>query len=287
MPVHPSKRLTKRVRTATSATAKALSSVLAGDLMSVHATRKEIKRLRSLMLLAAEAATLPRIAEHDRVLADAARSLAGIRHDQAMKETIDKIALSLGDTAGTCLREALALTPPAAGESASAPRLDPAPLNLALAALAALTRGIAAPKPRRRHDAIIVTAISQTYARARRLLRKGFRQRDFTRLHKARRAIIHLLHQQDVIAALWPSQFALWHEALGELREHLGDINDLVEMQHRLRGIDRPVAIRANAALEKRRADLLAAARTSARLLFADKRKPYESRLQAWLAASR
>ena len=287
MPVHPSRRLRKRLREATSATAQALSSVLGGDLGAVHATRKEIKRLRSLMLLAREAALFPPIVDQDRALRDAAHSLAGIRRGQAMQESIDKIALSLGGTAGTTLREALALTAPHADGSAAASKRDPAQLTAALAALAALTREIAALKPRRRHDAAIVSAISRTYARARRSSRKGFRRGDFTRLHKARKALIHLLHQHDVIAALWPSQFALWSEALGELREHLGDINDLVEMDHRLRGADQPVAVAAIKALEQRRGDLLAAAETSARLLFADKRKPYENRLQAWLAASR
>ncbi len=288
MPVHPSKDLRKRLRKATSATTAELSSVLAGDLGAVHGTRKEIKRLRSLVLLAAEAGVSPRIVEHDPGLRDAARSLTAIRHRQAMGETIDKIAASLGDTAGAAMREALALAAPHVDGhgDVAVTRADPAPLTVALAALAGLHRDIAALKPHRRHDAAIVSAVSSTYGRARRLLRKGFRQGDFTRLHRARKALIHLLHQLDVIAVLWPSQFELWSKAMQELREQLGDINDLVEMGQRLRDVDQPVALTAHAALEQRRRDLLAAAETAARRLFADKRKAFEGRLEAWLAAS-
>lgn len=282
MGLHPARDLRKRLAKAIAQTAEALSRVAGGDMGSVHAARKELKRLRSLLALWRTLGARPAVEAHGPAIAAAARTLAGVRHAQAMTEALAKLASSLGEEAAAGVAAALAS---AAGPEEAPPPPDPQAIADALAALAALERAAARLPAGRAGDRAVVKAIALAYRSARRRLRKGLSTQEDARLHAARKAAIRLLHQLAVIERAWPRQVELWAEILTDLREQLGDANDLAELEGRLAARPEPPNPTAQGAIERRRKELLADARRTGRLVLADKPRAFRRRLEVWLAA--
>src|SRR4029453_237481 len=76
-----------------------------------------------------------------------------------------------------------------------------------------------------------VEARASVYARAVRLVDKGLESADPSVLHEARKSVIHLRYQLDMLEPIWPALIGAWVKELQRLREVLGDFNDLCEME--------------------------------------------------------
>jgi len=104
-------------------------------------------------------------------------------------------------------------------------------------------RGISATAPRPRLNAIvrrvegwelsavgteeIVDAVARTYRQAQRRGLLAFENEDPTALHALRARVVDLRYQLSLLACAWPEALSAQAEALNDLREDLGDFNDL------------------------------------------------------------
>jgi CHAD domain-containing protein len=104
-------------------------------------------------------------------------------------------------------------------------------------------RGLSATAPRPRLNAIvrrvegwdlsavgtveIVAAVARTYRQARKRGRLAFDGDDPVALHAFRARVVDLRYQLAVISGAWPDALNTQAEALNDLREALGDFNDL------------------------------------------------------------
>jgi CHAD domain-containing protein len=104
-------------------------------------------------------------------------------------------------------------------------------------------RGLSASAPRPRLNAIvrrvegwelsavgteeIVEAVARTYRQAQRRGLLAFENEDPTALHAFRARVVDLRYQLALISRAWPDALNAQAEALNDLREALGDFNDL------------------------------------------------------------
>ena len=145
----------------------------------------------------------------------------------------------------------------------------------------------------RRDISPFVTGMRLCYANARKVLKRGLAKEDVAQLHEARKSLIHFRHQLEMVAPLWPSVLKAWADDLQDLREVLGDLGDLEELDCVLGSpicADLPEAFRKTIAdlLAARRADLLEKVKPPSNRLFAEKPVVLEKRLEAlWMAALR
>ena len=104
-------------------------------------------------------------------------------------------------------------------------------------------RGLSASAPRARLNAIvrrvegwdlsavgteeIVAAVARTYRQARKRGLLAFETDDPTALHASRSRVVDLRYQLSLLSCAWPEALNAQAEALNDLRETLGDFNDL------------------------------------------------------------
>jgi CHAD domain-containing protein len=133
----------------------------------------------------------------------------------------------------------------------------------------------------------VVAAVARTYRQARRRGRLAFASDDPALLHAFRARVVDLRYQLALLSCAWPEALNAQAEALNELREALGDFNDLHVLAKFAAesGVLEPEALaelrgRADAKQQKlrRRAEI-----ESGRL-FAETPRAFAARLDAYLA---
>jgi CHAD domain-containing protein len=164
-------------------------------------------------------------------------------------------------------------------------------------------RGLSARAPRARLNAIvkrvdgwdlstvgteeIVAAVARTYRQARQRGRLAFDSDDPAALHSFRARVVDLRYQLALLACAWPEALNAQAEALDELREALGDFNDLEVLGKFAaeRGELTPQALEDLAARKaSRQKKLKRRARAEFDRLFAETPSAFATRLAAYLA---
>ena len=190
-------------------------------------------------------------------------------------------------------------------------RLEPAPevsepLMAAIArereAAQRARRGLSATAPRPRLNAIvrrvagwdlsavgtgeIVAAVARTYRQARKRGRLAFDGDDPVALHAFRARVVDLRYQLALLSCAWPEALSAQAEALNELREALGDFNDLHVLgtfaaEH---GELPPQALEdLGARIESKQNKLRRRANVEFERLFAEKPNAFATRIAAYL----
>lgn len=267
--------------------AQAQAGLVAGAAESgVHGSRRRLKLLRSLIRLARPGLAPAQFAATERPLRRAARALAPARHAEALRETLAALAPAPDAAAVAAVRRAVdevhAVThrPAALADAAAA----------AAAALAEAEAALAAWRFRTGGRAPVLAAVTASYARARREIRRGLRHDDRDELHAGRTALIRFLHQVEVMTPLWPALFAPWVAALDQFRTVLGELNDLDEFEAFVAAARLPQGVAAGLApgCERRRAALNRQAAAAAAALLAERPGDLRRRLAAlWKVARR
>ncbi len=150
-------------------------------------------------------------------------------------------------------------------------------------AVRALVGGWMLPKRDRR---FFLEGLERCYARGRKLLHSSLADGDSQRLHEARKSVIHHLHHLEILEPAWPRMMKVWCDELGRLREALGDLNDLSELEGQL--ADPQTAFGKIASIDAvlvliaaRRLKLTARVRKRANQLFAERPGALARRLDA------
>jgi CHAD domain-containing protein len=163
-------------------------------------------------------------------------------------------------------------------------------------------RGLSAATPRPRLSAIvrrvegwdvsavgtaeIVAAVARTYRQACKRGLLAFASDDPTALHAARARVVDLRYQLSLVACAWPDVMNAQAEALNDLREALGDFNDLhvLETFAAEHGELSPQALEElRARIEAKQRKLKRRANVEFNRLFAEAPKAFGARIAAYL----
>ncbi len=252
--------------------AKDLGRAAAGG--SVHAARRRLKFMRSLLRLLRPAIGKAAFAKADGRLRAAAHAIAGARRAEALQEAVAKLGPH-GSPQSPALAELARLAAAAHGHEAAAEALSEA-IAGALRDIEKVRGTINDWSLPKRNVARFVAGLRDAYGSARCELRAGLAASDIARLHEARKSVIHHLHHLEILEPLWPELVRAWKTELTSLREALGDLNDLRELQRLATadasGFSSPARLHdAQVAISARRTRLLARVKRRAGQRFAEK----------------
>jgi len=253
---------------------------------AVHRARRRIKSLRALLRLIRVAVGDEAFHLVNDALRKASHALASARRMGAMVESAEK--LKADDMPGaklTLVKDIVRAASRIAIERASPELFDKAAEEARhhIAGLRGTADGWKLPQCGME---LFVEGMARVYARARRLVDKGLKSADPSVLHEARKSVIHLRYQLDMLEPIWPALIGAWVRELQRLREVLGDFNDLCEMESLINDPSSPLSKVKNrtAALRlvtERRDALLAAGQPLAHRLFAEPPHSFATRLTA------
>jgi CHAD domain-containing protein len=254
---------------------------------NAHPLRKRLKFLRSLLRLIKPAIGDDAFQVANAHLKTAANELALKRHGEAMVEAIAKLAKH-DETSAPIIAE---LEEAARSHATQAEENHTTGLAIArreIEAVRALVGSWMLPK---RDARLYLAGLRQCYSRGRELIAQGVNSRQVDTLHEARKSVIHHLHHLEILEPIWPKMIAAWCEELGKLRELLGDLNDLDELEALLAKPDSPFSKiaspdAARQLIAERREKIIERIRKRAAQLFAERPRPLARRIgvvwKAW-----
>lgn len=239
----------------------------------VHAARRNLKRLRSLLRMIRPAIGKRAAKDADGKLKSAADLLAGARRMDALKLAAMKLALGRDETG----RLVSAIAGHFGHHHETKTLAEQA--GEARALVLDLRAGIKAWRLPRRDRSFCLEGMKSSYAEARSGLGQALASRDVEELHEARKHVIHNLHHLDLLHRLWPGMFGVWIAELTALREALGDFNDLAELRQIAASIDAADSVLP--AIDAPCIELLAMAEARASVLYAEKPAAFARRIGA------
>ena len=188
---------------------------------AVHDARKNLKAFRSYLRLLRSL-----IGEDYRALnvqaRDAARTLSGARDSVALHDAIDQVEAYFAHRRKRPDIAVLRKAADAERRQAASDAVIRAAITLKLNAF----------------DDPYVDGLTTTYKTARRRLQLGLDTRLPVDLHEARKRVIHWRYQTDLFFSLWPRVLKATVRELQDLREDLGQHNDLVLLESRIRAAE-------------------------------------------------
>jgi CHAD domain-containing protein len=272
-----SKPTSASMKTAARKLLKGLSEDLAAATAasSVHGARRRIKRLRSLLRLLREAIGEQAYAQANETLKTAADLLAGQRRAEALVVAAGKHA---GPSAsGRKLVELMERNRDEHAAQAS----SPTQLAAARDAAASLAKAAAAWKVPRSGGSLIAEGFVKTYRKARKQLATAVKSKDVETLHEARKHVIHHFHHVELLRDAFERKPDERLAELEKLRETLGDLNDIDEMEQLAASQGHPAKGEAATHLARRRKALISAARKAWKPLFRHSPKAFAKRIGA------
>lgn len=255
----------------------------------VHKARRRLKALRSFLRMLRPAIGEDAFAESNVALRTAAHALAGARKAGAMIEAADKLATALGKDISAANASTLAAIRAAAeADAASHASEDQVTggVGQALEQIRLVKRSVNDWRLPKRDTDFYVEGMRKVYASARKLLHQGLGSGDSIVLHEARKAVIHLRYHLETIEPIWPGLFKAWAKELQVLREVLGDINDLHDMETLIESgqsafATMPEKEAALGLIDRRRQKLIEDARPLVSRLYAEKPSGFATRMSA------
>ncbi len=272
----------KVMRKLLEASAHDLRGAAAGA--GVHAARRSIKRMRSVLRLVRPGLGTAAFRDGDRLMKEAADLLAEARQAEAFNAILAK--LDIGDAARSAVLVHL--------RSIAGPQATPDALADAARKSLDLVSQLQAELRRwhlpRRGRSFCIGGLKRSYALARRQLAAALRTEDAEALHEARKHVIHNLHHTEMLRGLWPDVMPAIVAELTVLREALGEINDLDELTSAISGFapaDEALLTEIHAAIAALHGAHLVTARRKSAVLYAEKPSAYAQRIDAmWRAAA-
>ena len=256
---------------------------------AVHAARKDLKKLRSVLRLVRDELGEKSYRAQNRRFRDAGRLLSDTRDAEIKVETLDDLERRFGEefpAAGAehwrrdLERERYAAAADSGGEVAERVEEAVAMIDAGRAELAAWELGRDSWK-------LVAPGLLAAYAGGREALAEVRAEPSEEGVHEWRKRAKDLWYQLRVLRELWPEVLGETAEQAHDLADLLGDHHDLAVLAADLGSRDtvEPEAIRA--LIERRQAELLASAVALGERLYAEKPKAFGKRLKAYWQAAR
>jgi CHAD domain-containing protein len=196
----------------------------------VHEVRKHVKKIRAVLRLVRPALGATYAAEN-AWYRDTSRQLAAVRDAEALVEACDRLAARFGKEGEPAalaplapLREALVRR----RDRVAGDAVDLADRMAAMAGALQRTRKRLARWPALGDTfAALAPGLRQTYRWGRKAFAAVRLHEDPPHYHEWRKAVKALLYQGRLFTPAWPMVFTAHVQALDDLAERLGDLNDL------------------------------------------------------------
>jgi CHAD domain-containing protein len=243
----------------------------------VHGVRRRIKQLRSLVHLLRANIGEPAYQLVQQHLKSAADALAGQRRAEALVAAASKFGQH-GKRDATAHLVRLTEHHRDAHSSNGIPAEQ---LAAARRAVAAAQKSVSAWKLPKCSDPQIAAAFFHYYRKGRKKLAGAMKSGKPEQLHEARKQVIHHLHHLDLLQSSLAADPTKRIAALENLREILGDLNDLDEIEQLAASESADVRGDVAPLLRKRRKALLRRAEKAWEPLFKWKGKAFAKRIGA------
>ena len=267
---------------------KTLEAAAAKGHGGVHKARRRLKALRSFLRMLRPAIGEEVFRDANGALRAAGHALAGARKAGAMIEAADKLAAATPKDRleHQPLLAAIHAAAQADGVSHAGEDQVAGGVGVALEQVRLVRRAIQDWRLPKRDIGFYVEGLRKVYGRAKRLLDRGLAAGDTVVLHEARKSVIHLRYLLDLLEPVWPALFRAWSKEVQALREVLGDLNDLHDMELMMSQegsafAAMPEKDKALALIAARRAALIAEVRPFARRLYSESPAGFARRIDA------
>jgi CHAD domain-containing protein len=255
---------------------------------AIHDTRKDMKKLRSLLRLVRDSLGEERYRAENRRFRDAARRLSSSRDAEVKLETLSDLLERYPDEAPrvTALRRALEEERErlAGDETTLAREMDAAADVIAAG-------GDEIADWRLGHDDfdLVRAGVERAYRRGRKALRQVRESPSEEAVHEWRKRVKDLWYQLRFLHNAWPGGLKAVADEAHELSDLLGDHHDVAVLVEDARGRapDSPAIATLAELGERRQSELLAAALPLGERLYAEKPRQFARRLEAYWDAWR
>ncbi|MFA5955447.1 CHAD domain-containing protein [Hyphomicrobium sp.] len=254
---------------------------------NVHECRKSLKRLRSLVRLAADAIGSGKALRRTKSLGDIAKLLSARRDRTVMLETISKLSHETPDTASALdpLKESLGSHAPEEAEALDADIAARARMLLLQEA-----KKFSRTKFNKRGFAALAGGLEASYRQGRKASKYAYEEPTDENFHDLRKAVQWHWRQMSLLAKAWPDEFAVRVHAARDLSQLLGDDHDLamlvVAASHSV-AMSEEQKETAVAVCRRQQQILRATAEYRSKRLFAEKPEAFVSRVAAYWRCSR
>jgi hypothetical protein len=203
-----------------------LSGVLEEGGSSIHATRKSLKRCRSILRLAKPSLSAKDFRKHDRSFRDIARLLSHDRDREVMADTLSMLSSkAIGDEKAALAAGLYDLDSHQQNGTAILSESDN--VALAVSRLQDSDHAIRQLRFRRTRRFALAEGFKETYAEARAALKKAYRAGDDESFHDFRKALQHHWRQCQLLSPIWPEIMNVRISAAHELSQMIGTDHDL------------------------------------------------------------
>jgi CHAD domain-containing protein len=247
---------------------------------AIHDARKRVKKSRALLRLVRPGLGEKRYKRENRMLRDAARTVAGARDADVMVETVDALREHY---AGRLPADRFESVRAALAEEAEQSRgkADPSLLATALRKVSGRVddwplEGACWP--------MVNKGLTKAYGRGRKAFASADADPTTENLHEWRKRVKDLWYHQRLLKPAWPDVLGAQADEAHRLADLLGDDHDLAVLAERLEH-DPPSdgAGEVLELIEERRAELLAEVRALGRRVYAEKPKQFARRMSRYL----
>lgn len=203
-----------------------LSGVMDQGGSSIHATRKSLKRYRSILRLVKPGLPNKTFAEHDRAVRDIARLLSHDRDREVMTETLRLLAAkSAGEDKAALIMAADELNIINLNGSARLTTQDN--ITRAIALLQKHDRAIHRLQLKKARIETLADGYAATYAEGRKALKAAYRINDDEAFHAFRKLLQHHWRHCQLLAPAWPDLMNVRIAAARDLSQLIGNDHDL------------------------------------------------------------
>jgi CHAD domain-containing protein len=254
---------------------------------NVHECRKSLKRLRSLVRLAADAVGQGKARRRTKSLGEIALLLSARRDQTVMIETIGKLSHEISSAAEALqpLKEHLLARTPNAPET-----LDPEIAEQVRKSLLQEAKKFAHVTFNKRGFAALAGGLEASYREGRKAAKYAYEEPTDENFHELRKAVQWHWRQMSLSSKAWPDEFAVRVHAARDLSQMLGDDHDLAVLVAAASTAEPLSEEQKNAAIGVCRGQqkvLRATAEYRAKRLFAEKPEAFVSRVASYWRCSR
>jgi CHAD domain-containing protein len=262
---------------------------------AVHAARKDLKRLRSLVRLLRPGLRRKVYRREADALREVSRALGARRDADALVETVDRLrdraAGRVPATTLDALTEVLARRAEEQALAADGATATAGAFPDELAALRAIRERVAAGALAVDGSTTLAEGLARSYARATDAFAATQDDPTADELHEWRKRVKDLWYQQALLAPAWPAVVGAQRDEAKALSKLLGDDHDLAALTEVVADPDGPVgAVPADTdallpLIASRRAELLVGTRAYGARLHAERPKAFRRRVRRYLDA--
>ncbi len=255
----------------------------------VHAVRKDLKKLRSVLRLARRGLGEKRYARQNELYRDAGRELSGARDAEVMADTLEALIDQFGDEMPGEETMAWRADLAAVREAATTGMVDDrAPVEDAIAALQEGVENLRG-KPVKVKRSQLLDAIALGYERGRDAMAVAREDPADENFHAWRKRAKDLWYQLRIVKKAWEPMIGEMADCAHELADYLGDHHDLFVLREDLgtQRMDPEEREELEAVVDRRQKELEKAAFALGDRLYAEKPKAFRRRIKAYLAAWR